>query len=353
MSFFSKLFGLGKDASRDDKKAVVARKSVKEYPEASYAAYGGEVDPVYLKPLKCGLLPGDVVLLDWMKGKSINKSLPDYFALLYGLDPDFSVRNLIAKGYIKLSSPFEALSALKVAEIKDILKCEGLPVTGKKHDLIERVVNSIPEPEVARHISEDAYSLTNSGSMLLEEYHYIPFAHKNRMGILSVAEMLEYTEEERERIAGADIGTEILLKRLKVAIESKDFFIARGCFLNLAKINNSNKDIDSCVIAYLCMFICDVSGWANNGDYHENNIFDEHCATVASRLIGKKVSADNLRSFFDKAWSQIGGAFPMHYLGKELTYECLIAGFEKDTATIRRLLNLDNRKERDYSSYKF
>lgn len=91
----------------------------------------------------------------------------------------------------------------------------------------------------------------------------------------------------------------------------------------------------------------------NNADYHENNIFDEHCATIAPRLIGRKVSADRLRHFFDEAWGRIGGALPKHYLGKELSYDCLVAGFEKDTVTIRRLLNLDNRKERDFSSYNF
>lgn len=256
-------------------------------------------------------------------------------------------------GLIRYSTPKESLASLKLESLKDILEFKGLPKTGRKADLIARIEKELLDGDLSRFINNKSYTLTDKGGVLLEEYYYIPYAHKNRMEVLSVAEMLEYTREEREKLVGVDIGTEILLKRLRLAIENKDFRIARGCFLSLAKINNTNKAMDSCVNAYLCMFICDVSGWANNGDYHENNIIDEHCGTIAPRLIGKKVDMSDLRAYFDSAWLKIGSAFPKHYLGKEKAYECLVAGFNKDTATIRKLLNLDNRKERDYSGYKF
>lgn len=320
----------------------------RRYSESSYAVYGSEVDPIYKKPLDCGVLPGEIVLLDWLDGKDTKRFLPDYFTLLYGLDVETSINTLMIKKFAEIAPPFKSLNSLKVVEIKDILEANNLPKSGKKADLIELITTSLTEKDVARYIKNDSYCLTDKGRSLLDEYYYIPYAHKNRMEVLSVAEMLKYTEEEREKLIGVGIGTEILLKRLKLAIENKDFFIARSSFLSLAKINNSNKDTESCVIAYLCMFICDVSGWGNNGDYHENNIFDEHCATTAARLIGKKLDMGDLRNFFDRAWGQIGKALPKHYLGKEKAYECLVAGFNKDTETIRRLLNLDNRKERDY-----
>lgn len=230
MSFFNKLFGLGKKERQSEQSKVTTKEKDKAYSEASYAVYGSEINPVYLSPLECGLLPGEIVLLDWMDGKGARKSFPDYFALLYGLNPDSSVSNLMKKEYVKISSPFEALSSLKVTDVKEILKSNEFPSTGKKFDLIDRVINSLTEFEVARYIKKDAYSLTSKGLLLLKKYYYIPYAHKNRMDVLSVAEILEYTKEERKKLIGVDIGTEILLKRLKLAIENKDFRIARGCF---------------------------------------------------------------------------------------------------------------------------
>jgi len=99
------------------------------------------------------------------------------------------------------------------------------------------------------------------------------------------------------------------------------------------------------------MYIFDVSGWGNGGDYHENNVFDEYSATIAPRLIGKKIDSVRLEGYFNKAWSMTEQFFPRHYLGKEKSFECLVAGFEGDSATIRRLLNLDNRKKRDFRNY--
>lgn len=353
MGFFRRFFGLRKRAKYELQAKVQDNKS-KRYSEASYVAYGNEVDPIYLDPLDCGLLPGEVVLLDWLDGKAEDRGFPDYFALLYGLNPEESVSKLSSRGLIRHSTPSEGLRSLKVEELKGILGAYGLSKSGKKDELIERIADSIPERDFSQHINSASYTLTEGGKVLLEELYYIPYAHKNRAELSSVAEVLRYLENRVSNIAGVDLGTEILLKRMQEAISTKNYFLLRNCFLNMGKINSSYEDHKSAITAYLCMFICEVSGWGNNGDYHENNIFSERSAIDASNSLKRsKIDMDHLRDEFDNAWASIESVFPKHYLGKEKTYECLVAGFNKDIKTIRRLLNLDNRKERDYSSYKF
>lgn len=353
MGFFRWLFGLKKKAERELQVKNHNGKS-KSYSEASYAVYGNEVDPIYSVPLGCGLLPGEVVLLDWLDGKVKGRDFPDYFALLYGLNPEKSADKLSSKGLIRHSTPSEGLRSLKVGELKSILSVYGLSKSGKKGELIERIADSVPEGDFSQYINNISYALTESGKRLLEEFYYIPYAHKNRAELNSVAEVLRYLENRAGNIAGVDLGTEILLKRMQEAISAKNYFLLRNCFLSMGKINNSYEDYKSAITAYLCMFICEVSGWGNNGDYHENNIFNERSAIDASNSLKRsKIDMTRLRGEFDNAWASIESVFPKHYLGKEKTYECLIAGFNKDTKTIRRLLNLDNRKERGCSSYRF
>lgn len=104
----------------------------RRYSESSYAVYGSEVDPIYKKPLDCGVLPGEIVLLDWLDGKDTKRFLPDYFTLLYGLDVETSINTLMIKKFAEIAPPFKSLNSLKVVEIKDILEANNLPKSGKK-----------------------------------------------------------------------------------------------------------------------------------------------------------------------------------------------------------------------------
>ncbi len=65
---------------------------------------------------------------------------------LHIYDPIKKRNNLLKNGFLRLTTPTETLETYKVSELKEILKKNELPVSGKKADLISRVVLSV-DPE--------------------------------------------------------------------------------------------------------------------------------------------------------------------------------------------------------------
>lgn len=311
-----------------------------------------EIDPIYQRPLSSDLLPGDVILINWLENKSSTREYPNYYESTYGINAFERAQKLIREGYVRIATPKESLSSLRGVDLAKILEHYGLKKTGKKRELIDRLGESLTIQEIEKHIKERSYIITEKGKSVLDKYYYILFAHRHRAKLYSVSEAILFMDGKKERLSNLGIGSSILKSRLRVVLGRGDYGLARNCFLSLAMINEMHKQNNLAVSYYLYMYIFDVSGWANGANYHENYIMEES-ATIAPRLIGDKINMNNLNLYFDDAWKEIESIFPQHYLGKEKAYECLVAGFNKDTETIRRLLNLDNRKKRDFSSYNF
>lgn len=62
---------------------------------------------------------------------------------LHIYNPTKRRNDLLKKGYLRVTAPAETLATYKVTELKEILKNNGLPTTGKKDQLISRIVLSV------------------------------------------------------------------------------------------------------------------------------------------------------------------------------------------------------------------
>lgn len=62
---------------------------------------------------------------------------------LHIYDPVKKRDELLKQGFLRLTAPAETLTTYKVTELKDILNANSLPTTGKKLDLISRIVLSV------------------------------------------------------------------------------------------------------------------------------------------------------------------------------------------------------------------
>lgn len=115
------------------------------------------------------------------------KKYPQYFS-----SGDYNVGNprqlhqsLVQKNLLVPATPEEILSSLTVTELKDILLARSLSGTGRKADLIQRIVNSINIDELDILRKETCYSLSDAGRKFLDDnYDYILF-HKHRVWQLS------------------------------------------------------------------------------------------------------------------------------------------------------------------------
>lgn len=135
-------------------------------------------------PSKNGLYVAEILLLEYCSyGTYPNPKdgYPGFWWFEYGIkNVGAKLKSLEERGFIRISLPSESISGLTTAQLKEILKLCGLPVNGKKNDLVQRIKNNLSNDDLSDYISECKYTLTDLGKSELSENKYVPYIHKKK-----------------------------------------------------------------------------------------------------------------------------------------------------------------------------
>lgn len=80
------------------------------------------------------------------------------------------------EGYVRFSTPQEGLNYLTIPDLKNILRANNLKLSGKKGDLLARIINSLPEKKYADVVPQ-VNILTDAGHDLVDA-NYIFIKHR-------------------------------------------------------------------------------------------------------------------------------------------------------------------------------
>ena len=133
---------------------------------------------------------GDIVLLYWIDTNN-GDFFPSYFEQEYKINPQLHRNKLIRLGLLTFQKSEKSLSKLKVAELKEILKVKSLSVSGKKYDLIQRIMNNF---DLLEDSIPSSICTTNTGQQILINYEGLIRAHKDPY--ISAFEYMEYSEND-------------------------------------------------------------------------------------------------------------------------------------------------------------
>lgn len=89
---------------------------------------------------------GRLVLLRYLDMHEPSEPIPNYFERIYGINPQECIDSFWQSGLIEYASTEAVLPLCTAKELKEICKAQGLPVSGKKADLIERILTTDIEP---------------------------------------------------------------------------------------------------------------------------------------------------------------------------------------------------------------
>ncbi|GHS86896.1 hypothetical protein FACS189487_01990 [Campylobacterota bacterium] len=129
-----------------------------------------------------GLYPHEILALYFSGSYSDTKSKSDYpkYWYYYGVkDVPTLMRSLLARGFLQTADLRFALEQEKVDKLKDVLKQNGLKVSGKKEELIERLLNELPREKTESLFSDRPLQPTEVGSKAIADEDYVIYAHKN------------------------------------------------------------------------------------------------------------------------------------------------------------------------------
>ena len=130
-------------------------------------------------PSKNGLKVSEILMLSYAPKLKVNETkFQAFWAYQYNeKHPGQLLQGLANKGFITVASPSENLNNLKTAELKELLKSQGLPQTGKKADLIQRLIDNVDSYSLDFIAPNKYYTLTDLGKAELEANSYVPLYH--------------------------------------------------------------------------------------------------------------------------------------------------------------------------------
>lgn len=133
-------------------------------------------------PSRTGLYPAEILLLEYCSYGTYphpKNGYSGFWWFEYGIrDVGSALKSLENRGYITFSTAKSSLDSLTISQLKDILLSKGLPVAGKKADLVMRVSDATSEEEILDAGIEKKYELTALGKQELSENEYVPYMHK-------------------------------------------------------------------------------------------------------------------------------------------------------------------------------
>jgi len=125
-----------------------------------------------------------------------------YWKDLAGIDPMTMLKRLHDQGLLKPAELPDFLEALKTTELKQLLRKHGLKVSGRKNELVRRLLESVPKDELLEEVksflkSTNFYVLTSKGNKVAEQYKNIKREEREQLQVKAL-ELLE-----REDLQGA------------------------------------------------------------------------------------------------------------------------------------------------------
>lgn len=122
----------------------------------------------------------DILVLHYLNGKNESYELnQSFWTFSYSANVAKIVKKLISNNYIALDFDLEkSLKSCKVPELKEILKSNGLPVSGRKDELIDRIIESA-DRNTYQNVLKKVWLLSPEGEKLVNDTDFIMYAHRH------------------------------------------------------------------------------------------------------------------------------------------------------------------------------
>lgn len=178
-------------------------------------------------------------------------------------------RELLNDGFLEPADKISILATLKVNELKAILESEGLPVKGKKADLIDRIAESVPTDKINL---PDMFSVSPKGLSFMEDNSDFINLHGNPYNI-SYEEFIDARNKCHPAMRFNDIIWHIFQLR-DDSYAWNAFGSKRNNELNRAKFLRAEKRFTGALEHYIYVLFHDVNQWNEVLPYIYNQIFE-------------------------------------------------------------------------------
>ena len=217
------------------------------------------------KPVCDGLHPHEVLVLSYAptyyKGKT---DFPGFWWYQYGIkDVAGILDSLKNRGYINIGTTADAIKLEKLTLIKEELQNRGLKVSGKKADLVARLVENVDENELAAVFTKRPYALTENGETVLNNFEWIPYIHKHAIEDLNIWNLTDLMQSSTTRNYRDDIWGYLNNQSMRHA-KNRNLGLYRNCRFEMSEFVAEEGKLQN-AFQLLCEVIAyDLIGAPNN-----------------------------------------------------------------------------------------
>lgn len=226
---------------------------------------------------KHGLYPHEVLVLDYAGSYyTEGNSFQGFWWYRYGVrDVDKCLRSLLDRGFLQVGNLQSAIEKETATVLKEELKKYGLKVSGKKDELVQRLITEIPHEELNSRFTKRTYQLTELGKQALDEEGYVPYIHRHQIEDLDIWTLNKIIHEPpympyRDKIWG------YLNKRSMEHFAAGNFGLYRNCRHHMYNFLMEEKKVKDALGMLSEVVFYDLSGLGNNYDPQYLDIYAEH-----------------------------------------------------------------------------
>ena len=215
-----------------------------------------------LKPIVDGLYAHEILALSYAETFRLSgNEYQGFWWWQYGVkDVRAMLNSLQSRGFITEGGVDSAVKACNASELKEFLKSQGMKVSGKKDDLVNRILTEADPSAVQSFFTERTYALTPKGKAALETNMAIIDAHKDpMMRIWDVPEK----DLNRPPKTNDERWGEMNLAYMN-HVQSGDFGLARNVRFDMAEFLASEGRYLDAINALCSVMTHDLSGVGNN-----------------------------------------------------------------------------------------
>ena len=254
------------------------------------------------------LTANELIFLKFMNNKDINLQFSSRWEYMYDIKPRILLAKLLKLEYLTYSNWYDNVKNSTTKDLKEILKQENLPISGKKEDLVERVLGNIDTDLLERTFNKGKYILTQKGNELLKKNKRLFMSDREKAG----KEFAELTDGEYGQLqvfhkineykrlknnelsfekgyAKNDILWSIYNTQILEYLHKKDYVkvgVVYDCMCDILDEEEKYKqeiDFLVCSMYFKVYEMLPSDGIIGNIDYYESRI-KKHCKTLKKTM---------------------------------------------------------------------
>lgn len=216
----------------------------------------------HLRPVSEGLYAHEILALSYAERYRLSgDDYPGFWWWRYGVkDVHGMLDSLLARGFLREGDETTTLRVSTAIELKDFLKSQGLKVSGKKDELVNRILVEASPAAVRSAFPNRTYVLTERGRKVLGGNSAIVEAHKNpekRIWDVPASDMNRPPKTNDERWGEMNAT---YLQRAAAG----DFGLAANTKLHMAGFLANEGRYADAILSLCAVMVTDLSGVGNN-----------------------------------------------------------------------------------------